>query len=481
MANKKNAGNNYQEVRKVLIIVLVVNLCVTVIKIVLGFLTGALSIVADGFHSLVDSSSNLIGLAAISLAQRPADKKHPYGYTRYETIGTLAIGVLLLVAAFEIGSAVVERISSGTQPNLTPLSLVLMGLTFLINLGVVLLETRAGRKLNSQILIADATHTKTDLFVTASVLVSLIGVWLGWTWLDPLVASLVVILILRAAFIILRDVAGTLADASLLDPDKIEAVALDVPGVWYVHRVRSRGSPASVFVDLHVKVYPGMSTDQAHAIATEVEQQIINYFPEVSEVLVHIEPGKFEFEKIPGFEKSYQEYQNLSYDLRQIGDMMGLGVHDVHVSQDPNGNLDVEAHLELQAGTTLVQAHEIAERYEARVQEQWPQVTNIITHLEPLPEQVLSPFEQTNNELIDQVYQYLKSRFYSDQIIEVHTHTLDGHESVAIRLCVSDTMSLDDAHNLSEEIERELINQINGVRRVIVHVEPSVNCYSVVE
>lgn len=481
MANYKTAVNNYRDVRKVLLIVLAVNLIVTAVKIILGFLTGALTIVADGFHSLVDSSSNLIGLAAISFAQRPADEQHPYGYARYETIGSLAIGVLLLVAAFEIGSAVIERITSGSQPQLTLLAMILMGLTFLVNLGVVFLESRAGRRLNSQILIADATHTKTDLFVTASVLASLVGVWLGWTWLDPVMASFVVLLILRAAFKILKDTTGLLADASLLDPDKIEAIAMEVPGVWYVHRVRSRGSPVSIFVDLHVKVYPGMSTDQAHAIATEVEQQIIDNYSNVAEVLVHIEPGKFEFENIPGFEKSYQEYQSLSYDLRQIADMMGLGVHDVHVSQDQNGQLDVEAHLELQGGGTLVQAHEIAERYESRVREQWPQVTNIITHLEPLPEHVLSPSEQTNNDLIDQVYRYLNVRFNSDQIIEVHTHTLDGHVSVAIRLCMPDTMSLDEAHNLSEEIERELINQIKGVRRVIVHVEPSFDCSPVEE
>lgn len=120
MSEKTNTRMNYRSVRRILIVVLIANLAVTVVKITLGLLTGALSVVADGFHSLVDSSSNLIGLAAIRLAQRPPDDKHPYGYNRYETIGSMAIGGLLLVAAYEIGRAVVERVFSGTTPTFLP-------------------------------------------------------------------------------------------------------------------------------------------------------------------------------------------------------------------------------------------------------------------------------------------------------------------------------------------------------------------------
>lgn len=120
----------------------------------------------------------------------------------------------------------------------------LIALTFPVNLLIVVLETRAGRRLNSQILIADATHTRTDLFITGSVLVSLLAVYLGWTWLDPLVAAVVVVLILRAAYGILRDTMNWLADASALDPDEIESLAMEVPGcgtcTGCAHAVRRR-------------------------------------------------------------------------------------------------------------------------------------------------------------------------------------------------------------------------------------------------
>ncbi|MCI0540136.1 MAG: cation diffusion facilitator family transporter, partial [Verrucomicrobiales bacterium] len=210
---------SYNAVRRVLWAVLAANLAVTLIKIVLGLVTGALAVLADGFHSLVDTSSNLIGLAAIRLARQPADERHPYGYRRYETLGALAIGGLLLVAAWEIGLALVERVVQGTSPQVAPLSLGLLLFTFPVNIAVAVLEARAGRKLNSEILLTDAKHTQTDLYVGASVLVSVFGVWLGFPWLDVLVAAGVIGLIVRAGYSILRDTARWLTDVAAADPE----------------------------------------------------------------------------------------------------------------------------------------------------------------------------------------------------------------------------------------------------------------------
>lgn len=472
MIEKSAQTQNYPAVRRILWWVLLANLVVTVVKIALGVVTGALSVVADGFHSLVDSSSNLIGLAAIGLANRPADERHPYGYARYETIGSLAIGALLLVAAYEIGSAVVERIRGGSPPELNWLTFGLIALTFPINLAIVILETRAGKRLNSQILVADATHTKTDLFITGSVVASLVGVWLGVTWLDPLVASAVVILILRAAFLILRDTAGWLADASILDPEKIEALVMDVPNVWYVHRIRSRGSPASIYVDLHVKVYPGMGTEQAHAVATEVEKRIRQEFASVSDVVVHIEPGRVRPQVLDVKSQSYQDYQDISFDMRRIADGMGLGIHDLHVGREPDGEFDVEVHLELPGIDTLETAHATAELFEQQVRKQWPQIDSLITHLEPLPEHVRQPDTTENKMLREKVSANLLQKLAPEQILEIHTHQLDGHNSVAVRIGVQGNTSLSEAHQLSEEFERELLNQLPDVTRVIIHVEP---------
>ena len=198
---------------------------------------------------------------------------------------------MLLVAAYEIGEAIIERISLGSGPELTPLTFILIALTFPVNVLIFTLERRAARRLNSVILMADATHTQVDLYVTGSVLVSLVGVWLGFRWLDLVIATGVVLMILRAGFGILRDASAWLTDAAAVDPEEIEALVYTVPGVESMHRIRSRGTKDSAFVDLHVKVDPGLSTEQAHGIASEVEHRLRTEIPNVADALVHIEPS----------------------------------------------------------------------------------------------------------------------------------------------------------------------------------------------
>ena len=233
----------YEEVGNVLWRVLFANLLVTVIKIVVGLLTGVLAIVADGFHSLVDASSNLIGLAAIRLARRPADENHPYGYQRYETLGAFLIGVFMLLAAWEIAREVLGKIQTGNQTEVSLPAVILMIFTFGVNLLVVVLEKRAGKRLKSEVLLADARHTQTDLYITGSVVLSLIGMWFGWLWLDLVVAVIVVLLIVRAAFGILVDASSLLVDKSVIDIEKIAEIAYSVSNVRYVHQIRSRGTP----------------------------------------------------------------------------------------------------------------------------------------------------------------------------------------------------------------------------------------------
>ncbi|NUM46852.1 MAG: cation diffusion facilitator family transporter [Anaerolineales bacterium] len=453
---------HYTEVRRVLWQVLAANLAVTILKIVLGTVTGALAVVADGFHSLVDSSSNLIGLAAIRLAQRPADERHPYGYRRYETVGALAIGGMLFVAAYEIGKSIVERFSAGGTPELTPLTVILVALTFPVNVLIYTLERRAGERLKSEILLADAAHTRTDLLVTLSVLGSLAGVWLGLPWLDSVVAAGVVVMILRAAVEILRDSAGALTDAVAVDPDQIEHIAQGVPGVLYVHRVRSRGTSDSVFVDLHVKVYSGMSTEQAHAVASEVERQVKAQIPNAVDVLVHIEPAR---------EREAPRWDRIAYDLRQIADGMGLGIHDLHVHNNEQGGYALEMHLEMPADILLGEAHDLAEDFEKRVYAASTRPNTVITHLEPLDREVIE-LENRIDPAFEAEIRELITTYVGENILELNIYFSQHHANVAVRLCLPAEMPLTEAHTVAENIERDLLTRFPNIYRVTVHVEP---------
>jgi cation diffusion facilitator family transporter len=455
--------SRYPQVRRVLGAVLAANLIVSAAKLMLGFITGALAVLADGFHSLVDSSSNLIGLAAIRLAARPPDERHPYGYRKYETIGALAIGGLLLVAAYEIAKSIVERLGSGQAPLVSPLTFWLIALTLPVNLVIYLLERRAGRRLASEILLADAEHTRTDLYITASVIAGLAGTWLGWGWLDLLVAAVVIVFILRAAYRILRESAGWLTDAVVADAERVDEITRGVPGVAYVHHIRSRGTPASAFVDLHVKVDPGMSTEQAHAIASEVETRLRRDMPVVVDALVHIEPAR---------QPQASLMERIAYDLRQIADGMALGIHDLHVQADGQGGYLVELHLEMRGSLSLGEAHALADEFERRVREIAARPVRLITHLEPIPDTVLPPDPAVPPELHDAIRRVITDLIGSRAILELQTHRHPAGISVAARVCLPPRLSLNEAHNAAEQIERALLTQFPRVHRVTVHMEP---------
>ncbi len=459
-----NRNDRNNAVQKVLLRVLFANLGVTVLKIVVGILTGVLAVVADGFHSLVDSSSNLIGLAAIRLAKRPADDRHPYGYQRYETLGALSIGMLMLVAAWEIASEIVTRYFEGGEPEINLIAFGLVMLTFPVNLIVVLLEKRSGKRLQSDILLADARHTQTDLYVTGSVLLSLIGIYIGWKWLDLVVAAVVVVLIVRSAVMILRDASLWLADRVVVDMEEVADVAYSVPGVLFVHRIRSRGTPDTAFVDLHVKVSPAMSTSRAHAIASEVERRLIAEIEPVREALVHIEPVKKEQPSL---------WDRMSEDLRRLAEGFGLGLHDLHIHTGVQLSYVVEVHLEFSDRVTLRQAHDLAEQFENQVKRHWPDVEEVITHLEPVPKQVLELEEGASNSVEREIYQLLENFVPRDQVQSLHLYQTGDHLHANIVLDLPGEMALTNAHEIAEEIELRLRSESPKLAHVIVHLEPA--------
>jgi cation diffusion facilitator family transporter len=458
-----NRNQQYKSIRRILWGVLVANLIITIVKITLGIVTGALVIVADGFHSLVDSSSNLIGLTAISMAARPADKRYPYGYQRYETLGALAIGGLLLAVAWEIVQSVIDRIINGAQPEINWVTFGLMALTFPINLGIVIFETRAGKRLNSDILLADATHTRTDLYVTGSVIASLVGIWLGWSWLDLVVATGVVGLIIRASIGILRDAAGSLADVIGIEPEQVEKIALGVPGVRFVHHVRSRGSSDAVFVDLHVKVGPSMTTSQAHDVASEVERRLRSNVKNIADAIVHIEPSRFE---------ESSDWERIWFGLRRIADGMGMGIHDFNVHVDLNGDYGIELDLEIAGEITLGEAHQLADDFEAQALKFWPQAARLTTHLEPKSSKILNPSGTGDETLQVAVADYLKSQPHKISVLGTQALVLNDSKSLTIKIGMPSNISLNISHLQVEEVKRKILSHFSEVSRVVVHVEP---------
>ncbi|HUG54058.1 MAG TPA: cation diffusion facilitator family transporter [Vicinamibacteria bacterium] len=277
-------------VRRVLLLTLVLNVLVSGAKIVVGKLTGSLSMVADGYHSLMDGLNNVVGLVVTTFAYAPPDEGHPYGHRKFETAATLFIGVALLSLAYTV---VVESLGASARlrlPDIGPLNWTVMGLTLGVNLFVAVYEARQGRKLGSAYLLADATHTRSDIYVTLGVIASFAGAKAGVPWVDSVVAIGIAGFIAILAVRILVGSFHTLTDRAVIPGDTLALVVSAVPGVRMVREIRTRGGPGAVYVDMIVHVDGQMTLRAAHDVADAIEQAVMRHHPEVVDVVVHLEP-----------------------------------------------------------------------------------------------------------------------------------------------------------------------------------------------
>lgn len=284
------APDRYAQVSTVLWRVLLLNLAVAAAKLVFGFMTGALSIVSDGFHSLADSASNITGLVGVRAASRPPDEDHPYGHRKYETLAAGLIVVVLGVVILEIVEAALQRLERGTAPQVSALSFAVMIATVVVNLIVVRYESRKGRELSSELLLADSMHTKSDVLTSASVIVSLAGVALGFPILDAAGALIVAVFIGSAAIEIARETSRILTDRTVLGEDDLRAIVMGVGGVIGCEKIRTRGSPDHAFLDLHVWFAPELSLREAHRLSHDVKDRLMARYPQIVDAIIHIEP-----------------------------------------------------------------------------------------------------------------------------------------------------------------------------------------------
>lgn len=288
--------NRIAEVRKVLALTLLLNIVVSGAKIIYGFLTYSIAISSDGFHSLFDGISNVVGLVGIYLANHPADERHPYGHRKYETVFTIFIGVLMMITCYEIFKGVYDASTGRHQPVVGTTSFILMISTTAVNIFVVVLESKKGRSLKSEYLIADAYHTKSDIYVSVGVIASLVFIKLGFDSADAVAGALVGLFVAKAGFDIIREAAETLIDKSQVDASEILHLVKSTDGIIGCHNVRTRGTKDSIFVDMHCLVHNDLSIEKAHGIAHEVEEKIKKKYPAIVDVVVHVEPAAEEKE-----------------------------------------------------------------------------------------------------------------------------------------------------------------------------------------
>lgn len=283
---------HYREIQNVLWIVLFLNWAVAAAKMIFGYISGSASMTADGFHSLSDGISNIIGLIGIRFCSQPKDEDHPYGHKKYETLFALGIAAMLLIVAFNLGKAGVDRIIKPTVPHVDFMSFAVMIITVMVNIIVMIYEYRRGKQLQSDILVVDSMHTRADIFTSFSVIVALIFVKLGVPIVDPVITLVIAGFIAHSAFAIIRQESAILCDAvAITDTKKIEAVVLGIKGVKSCHKIRTRGRLDDVHLDLHIQIDADMTMRDSHLLNHTIQKEIMSVFPQIVDVLVHMEPA----------------------------------------------------------------------------------------------------------------------------------------------------------------------------------------------
>lgn len=288
------------QIYRVTIVGTVVNLLLTAIKFFAGIVGRSSAMVADAVHSLSDLVSDLVVLVFVRVAGKPEDSDHSFGHGKYETMGTIIIGLML--GAVGIGLLVegvekMVRFFNGVEiekPNWLALGAALLSLgskEWLYQYTV-----RAGRRIGSQVLIANAWHHRSDAITSVAALIGIAGAMLlgpGWRVLDPLAAAVVSIYIMVAAWKLIKPAADELLDKSL-DPNQMEeigSIIMSNPEVRGFHRLRTRRAGNRVVISCHIKIDGSMTLDAAHAIASDVEERLRKRFGPDTILSIHMEPA----------------------------------------------------------------------------------------------------------------------------------------------------------------------------------------------
>ncbi|QQR91386.1 MAG: cation transporter [Myxococcales bacterium] len=276
-------------VRRVLILEGGANVLVLLMKIGVAVMTGSLAVASDALHSVSDIANNVVALIITTYSSRPPDREHPYGHRKFETVAVFFLGAMLSVLALEIIMRVFRE--GPNQAVQSKYGLGVMLLVLAINIGVAWWQSRWAKRVRSDLLMADAKHTFSDVFATIAVLVGWQLSSRGYWWLDSLIAVIVAILVLYLAYGLFSRALPALVDKAALDPDSLYRVVGDVEGVQMVKRVRSRWIGHEISVDIVASVDAQLSALEAHEISNRIEQTVEQRF-EAKDITVHIEPAQ---------------------------------------------------------------------------------------------------------------------------------------------------------------------------------------------
>ncbi len=427
------------------------------LKLVVGLAAGSLGLMADAAHSGTDLVAALLTFFAVGVATKPADAGHLYGHGKAEHLAALAEAAFLVLVSLFLGGLAIARLAGWITLDVEPAwwAFAALAVVVAIDLGRTVVSYRAAQRYESAALLSNALHFGSDLFATLAVLGGLVAARAGFPEGDSIAALVVAVLVVVAAFRLIRrnvDVLMDRAPADAVDAAREAIEALDPPVV--LRRLRLRQAAGRAFADVVIGVSPGAAVGQGHAAADRVEDAVQRALPG-SDVVVHVEPTAAAGELL-------ERVRAAAMTVSQVREL-----HDVSLIETDDG-IEASLHLKLPGQLPLDEAHAIAEEVERAIRRDAPEIRAVQTHLEPLADPAPGRRLAHDPAQVERAVRAITGR----PPRELRTLSTSDGLVVLVTLALAPDATVAAAHDEASAVSRRIREALPGVADVVVHTEP---------
>ena len=439
------------------------SLFLTVMKLVVGFMTGSIGIISEAAHSALDFGAASLTLFAVKVSDKPADSKHHYGHAKVESVSALIETGLLVITSLWIIYAASERLIAGTtEIEVKWYAIAIMVISIVVDFSRSRALKKVAKETNSQALEADALHFSSDILSSAVVLVGLIFVSLGIAWADAVAGIAVAVLVGWAAFSLGKKTIDVLIDAAPEGlAERIEEITMTIGGVIAIDKIRVKPTGPQVFIEMAVCVNRTLSVEKVQAICANIEQKVREEFP-VGDITINTRPIALNNETI-------------AERVHVIGLNHNLHAHNISTSlsgQKKQITFDVEIDQRL----TIIEAHNTVTALEDELRCEFDGELDICIHLDPLRYD-----ERTTNSLSSEEEERVSSMIVNasksiEKIQNVHDIQIRKTEQqklfITLHCSFNNDALLEEVHSLTSQLEGAIYHDLSDAGRVIIHAEP---------
>ena len=437
----------------------------TVMKSVVGLMTGSIGILSEAAHSLLDLGAAILTYFAVKVGDKPADETHHYGHGKVESISALVeTGLLFVTSAWIMYEAVHRLMSGNIEVEATWYAFLVMIISIVVDYSRSRALIKVAKATNSQALEADALHFSSDIWSSAVVLLGLIFVLFGIKGADAIAAIGVAVFVIFVGYKLGKRTIDTLINAA---PAGITEVVKDaiknVKGIVSVDKIRVMPLGPSVFINISIKISRKDSVEKAHEIIKQIENKIHEKLPD-SDIVVHTKPSQLDNE-------------TLVDSIQVLASKQSLFIHDI-VVEKARSKIFISYDIEMPENLSVRQAHYSATLLETAIRKELGKNVVLNSHIEPLSmkeiaSSLISPKEAKKIRGIIISIDGSCSPLYKFHNISVRK--IKNKLFVTLHCLVKGNISLEEAHNASSHLEYLIKKKIPSVKRAVIHVEPSRN------